>query len=49
MQRSHIYIWGCLSGTVDSVDAWCGARRCCRGRGLESRWRQNVYSIYRLS
>ena len=36
-------------GSVDSVDVWCSARRCCRGRGFESRWRQNIYSIYRLS
>ena len=44
-----LYFWGCLSGAVGSVDVWCSARRCCRGRGFESRQRQNIYSIYRLS
>ena len=41
----NILFWGCLSGAVGSV----GARRCCRGRGFESRLRQNIYSINRLS
>ena len=27
----------CLSGAVGSVGVWCSARRCCRGRGFESR------------
>ena len=26
-----------LSGAVGSVDVWCSAGRCCRGRVFESR------------
>ena len=33
----NILFWGCLSGAVGSVSVWCSARRCCRGRGFESR------------
>ena len=33
----NILFWGCLSGAVGSVNVWCSARRCCRGRGFESR------------
>ena len=33
----NILFWGCLSGAVGSVGVWCSARRCCRGRGFESR------------
>ena len=33
----NILFWGWLSGAVGSVDVWCSARRCCRGRGFESR------------
>ena len=29
--------WGWLTGAVGSVDVWCSARLCCRGRGFESR------------
>ena len=38
----NILFWGCLSGALGSVDVWCCARRCCRGRGFESRWRQTI-------
>ena len=33
----HILFWGCISGADGSVSVWCSARRCCRGRGFESR------------
>ena len=33
----NILFWGWLSGAVGSVYVWCSARRCCRGRGFESR------------
>ena len=38
----NILFWGCLSGAVGSVGVWCSARRCCRGRGFESRLRQKI-------
>ena len=42
----NILFWGCLSGAVGSVNVWCSARRCCRGRGFESRlWQIFTASI----
>ena len=34
--------------TLNPIPCWCCSRRCCRGRGFESRYRRNIYSIYRL-
>ena len=36
----NILFLGCLSGAVGSVDVWCSARWCCRGRGFEPRYRK---------
>ena len=44
----NMFFLGCLSGAVGSVDVWCSARRSFQGRGFESHYRQNIYSIYRL-
>ena len=42
----NIFYWGWLSGAVGSVDVWCSARRCCRGRGfriaLEAKYLQHL-------
>ena len=31
---------------LNSNPCLCSSGRCCRGRGFESRWRRNVYSIF---
>ena len=44
-----VEVVGSNLATVGSVDIWCSARRCCRALGFESRYRQNIYSIYQIS